>query len=301
MRRLMRARFLVLLMLLALLLGCSDAGEFRGAQTPQDGQDDMQLTEQRTRVTVLDVGKGDCILIETGSSSVLIDTGYRDTAGEVLSCLADRGIGRLDALVITHYDKDHIGGLRAVAEALDVDVTYLPGYEGADKNYDATMKVVDELDLASRPVTDEVVCELGEARLTIYPAGVDYVPGSRGDEGNDNDASLVVALRCGDDSYLFAGDLEEEGIDAYLQAGVGSSDVLKMPHHGEKADNIDELLDDVQPQIALITDGASDPADKKTLKALKKHDVDTYQTSVDGTIVVESDGTGSYEVTTDSD
>ena len=120
-------------------------------------------------------------------------------------------------------------------------------------------------------------------------------------EGNDNDMSLVATLAHGRDSYLFAGDLEEEGIRAYLAAGHGSFDVLKMPHHGEYSPGISELLDDVRPKIAAITDSVSDAADKKTLKLLKSAGVRTYRTSVDGTIIIDSDGSGTYSVSSASD
>jgi beta-lactamase superfamily II metal-dependent hydrolase len=299
-----RLPLLAFVVMLALtMISCSEP--LRGTPTQDVATEDEVAQEDAAaggvRVSCIDVGKGDCILVQAGQKAVLIDTGYEDTGNEVLTYLGNQGVQRLDVLILTHYDKDHIGGPRPIAGVVTVDQVLLPGYVGADKNYKTTVAAVDDLGLAVQPVTEELTIALGEARMSVYPPGVAYVSDAHGDEGNDNDASLVVALRCGNDSYLFVGDLEEEGIDAYLAAGLGHFDVLKMPHHGEKASNIDELLDDVQPEIALITDGADDPADKKTLKALKKHDVDTYQTSVDGTIVVESDGTGSYEVTTDSD
>ncbi len=62
------------------------------------------------RITVIDVGKGDCILVETGGDVVMIDTGYKETSGEVLQYLADHNITGVDALIISHYHKDHVGG-----------------------------------------------------------------------------------------------------------------------------------------------------------------------------------------------
>ena len=107
-------------------------------------------------------------------------------------------------------------------------------------------------------------------------------------------------MSCGEDSYLFAGDLEEKGIDAYLRGSRGRFDVLKVPHHGAKSDNNDAFLDSVNPKIAVITDGAEDLASKKTLKLLEKRGADAYRTSADGTIVIEGDGKGHYTVSTDS-
>ncbi len=253
------------------------------------------------RVTVIDVGKGDCILLQSGGEAILIDTGYGDTAVDVLSCLRAQGVDHLDALIITHYDRDHVDGIRPIGEAVSMNVCYLPGYEGSDKNYRACVEAVAALGVPTKRVTEELVLHLGNARLTVFPSGVAYVPGSGKTEGNDNDMSLVSTLANGQDSYLFAGDLEEDGIDAYLAANHGRFDVLKMPHHGQQAKNTSELLDDARPKIAVITDGQKDPASKKTLKLLKSADIETYRTSVDGTVVIDSDGSGAYSVSLPSD
>lgn len=257
---------------------------------------DPQGSTDGVRVAIIDVGKGDCILVRAGGSSALIDTGYEDTSDEVVSYLRDQGVDQLDYLVITHYDKDHIGGIRAIGKAFDVDAIYLPGYRGADKQYRMAMDAVDSLGVPTQLVADEQALKLGDASFVILPSRLAYIPNADGGEGNDNDLSLVVELIYKNDSYLFAGDLEKEGIDAYLKGGGGRFDVLKMPHHGEKSGNTDDLLADVQPKIAIVTDSAEDPADKKTLKQLKNCGADTYCTSACGTIVVESNGAGSYSV-----
>lgn len=294
------------LMAALLVCGCAtqqapaDESAGAGRAIPSTQPTDDYLEGSAMRVTCIDVEKGDCLLIQVGGMAALIDTGYQGTVGTVLDTLQGQGISKLDAIVLTHFDRDHVGGLRSIAGSVSVRAIYLPGYEGADKNYESTIATARDLGLTTRLVTREQRLELGTAQLVIHPSAVSYVRDANGDEGNDNDASLVVALKNGSDSYLFAGDLEEEGIEAYLADDHGEFDVLKMPHHGEKSDNIGDMLDDVHPQIALITDSADDPADKKTLKLLKRCGVDTYRTSVDGTIVVESDGDGSYRVTSDN-
>lgn len=247
-----------------------------------------------TSVSFIDVGKGDCILVQAGGLAILIDAGYEETSGGVLSHLRHRGVDRLECLIITHYDRDHVGGVRDVGNALEVGMVYLPGYEGSDNNYRRLMAAVEDLGLDARPVTEELRMALGDATLSVFPSKVAYVPGKKGEEGNDNDVSLVASLIYGDDSYLFTGDLEKEGIEAFLEGRHGSFDVLKMPHHGQKSSLTDELVDDVRPKIAIITDSEDDPADKKTLKLLEEAGVDVYRTSTSGTIVVQSDGTARY-------
>lgn len=248
------------------------------------------------RVAVMDVGKGDCILIRSGESAVLIDTGYKSTAPSVLSQLKAQGVSNLDAIIITHYDRDHVEGMRAIGEGVSVGTIYLPEYEGADKNYDICISAVEALGVPVQRVAQELALGIGGARLTVFPSGVAYEPGTGKEEGNDNDVSLVAALVNGRDSFLFAGDLEEAGIDAYLAANHGQFDVLKMPHHGRRSSNTEDLLDNVRPKLAIITDSEKDPADKKTLKLLKSAGIETYRTSEDGTVVVESDGNGNYSV-----
>ncbi|MBR3160700.1 MAG: MBL fold metallo-hydrolase [Atopobiaceae bacterium] len=249
------------------------------------------------RVSFIDVGKGDCILAQAGDTSVLIDAGYEKTAADVLAYLKDQGVEQLDAMVLTHYDRDHVGGVAKMGRGVDVETIYLPEYVGADENYTSCMTAVRELGVPTKLVKKELSIDVGGARLTILPSGVDYEPGDDGDEGNDNDASLVVTLVNGRDSYLFAGDLEEDGIDAFLEEDHDQYDVLKMAHHGRRSKNTAKLLESVQPQIAVITDSKKDPADKKTLKLLEQSDVEVYRTSADGTVTIDSKGDGTYEVT----
>ena len=264
-------------------------------------QDESPLdndSESGLRVSVIDVGKGDCILLQSGKSAALIDAGYEGTANKVLSLMQKQGIDQLECLVISHYDRDHVGGVRAIGEKIPIDTVYLPGYEGSDKNYRTLIAAIRDLSLPSQQVSKELRLELGDATLMLLPSRVAYIPGTNGEEGNDNDLSLVASLTSGKDSYLFTGDLEKDGIAAFLDAKRGHFDVLKVPHHGQKSSYTDELLEDVQPQIAVITDSADDPADKKTLKLLKENGANTYRTSTSGTIVITSDGAGNYSVST---
>lgn len=248
------------------------------------------------RVSFIDVGKGDCILIQAGTAAALIDTGYTSTSDDVLSHLRKQGVNRLEFVIITHYDRDHIGGLRAIGQALQIGMVYLPAYEGADKNYRTLMKAVEELGLPMRRIGQNQPIELGAVRLDAITSHVRFVPDANGDEGNDNDLSLAAFLVSDGSSYLFTGDLEEDGIASFREGGYGRFDIIKMPCHGRKSPLTDELLADTLPKIAIITDSTEDPANNKVLKMLEEMGIDVYRTSVDGTIVIESDGTGGYAV-----
>ncbi len=280
-------------LVIAVLVGCGTIPD-----TPEE-PDRTEPTTMLLTVSYIDVGKGDCILIEAAGKSVLIDTGYENTSDDVLSYLHGRGVDQLQRVIITHYDRDHIGGLRAIAEALPIEEVWLPNYESNDKNCRSVTDAISSLNLSARQATEEAAFQLGDATLTIVPTSLTYEKKPGDSEGNDNDLSLVVTLTNREDSYLFAGDLEKKGIAAYLDDARGTFDVLKMPHHGEWCGKTDDLVEDVSPRIAIITDGDDDPAEKKALGCLEDAGVDTYRTSADGTIVVESHGLGDYTVTTE--
>ena len=259
-----------------------------GGGTPAQAEDEFS-------VTFIDVGKGDCILIECGGHFALIDAGYAYSSNGVIGYLAGRGVKQLDAMIITHFDKDHVGGASDVADVFMPAALYLPDYEGYSKYYGALMNSVSTFGLNVLRVSERVFFALGEAKISVYPSGVAY-DAFAGDEGNDNDVSLLTELTMGKDSYFFAGEIEQEGIDAYLRNSHGQFDVLKVPHHGKKESNSQEFIASFGPRIAVITDSVDDTAAMKILKWLEAADVETFQTSACGTITIKSRGTGEYEV-----
>ncbi len=283
----MKKRIVAALLALALLLTASCAAGNHPAEGEPRGSE--------LRVSFIDVGKGDCILIEKDGVFALIDAGYAKTADDVTAFLTERGVETLDAVIVTHYDKDHVGGASAVMQAFPVKQLYLPGYTGSGKHYTALMKTAVEQSLAYRQVTEDVSFTLAGVGFTIYASGVAYVPAGE-KEANDNDVSLVISAAYGADSYLFAGDIEKDGIDGFLTKEPGRFDVVKMPHHGGCEKNTADFLGSVQPKIAVITDSADDPAEDKTLDLLARADAAVYRTAVRGTVTVIGTGAGTYTV-----
>lgn len=270
---------------LIVLLSCSAAGEVFPASAP--GRDEL-------RVTFIDVGKGDCILIEKGSSAVLIDAGYSDTAPEVIAFLQNRELTALDCMIITHYDKDHVGGASQIAEAFPIGEIYLPDYEPDSVHFENLMNVIAERKLNARCVTEDVSFVLEDTAYSIYASELTYDP----EDGNDNDVSLVVSAEYGGDSFLFPGDLEKKGIKAFLAAEHGTFDVVKMPHHGKKEKNSDDFLDSTAPKIAVITDSEDRPAEDDLLDLLDSAGAEIFRTAENGTIVITGCGTGEYRTET---
>lgn len=230
-----RIGFLCLLFwyMLFLFSGC-------GRQTPEN---------QGIRITFFDVGKGDAILIETDRHSVLIDSGYDDTTGMILDYLAKRNVRHLDYMILTHFDKDHVGGADRILEAVEVDEVLQPDYESKGKQYLEYQETMKDKEKQARLVTQTERFSLDGADFLVYP------PQKEEYEEEDNDFSLVISMTYGNRSFLFAGDCERERLEELLgQTEFSlSHDVLKIPHHGKKEKNTVEFLKAVSPKAAVFT------------------------------------------------
>ena len=276
--------FLIIIMTVSVFAGCSSK-ENTGAANESE----------KLNVICMDVGKGDCILITKGDFAALIDTGYKATADETIALLKENNIEKLDFIIITHYDKDHVGGAAKIISALNVGKVYLPDYTGESKHYESMNQALEETGTVSDIVSEDISFTVNGLNFEIFASDIEYIANENG-EGNDNNVSLITGLTYGEDSYLFAGDIEKAGIKSYLKAGHTSYDVVKMPHHGSEYGNTDEFINSVSPEIALITDSADEPADGETLELLAGAGASVYRTSTDGSITVTSDGSGEYTV-----
>lgn len=294
-----RLTFLGLFLSLLLLSSCGgkDTSEGKpgqpGASSAESGSPQYNAPDSdELQVVFFDVGKGDCILLSMGEDNVLLDAGYEETSSEVTRQLQARGISSLDAMIITHYDKDHVGGAAEIAQQIPVETIYLPDYEGeADKCGDL-LALIRKKGLESIRVSEQETVAMGQAEMEIIPALVAYDPAS----GNDNDASLIVTVVYREDEWLLPGDIEKDAIEVWLADNNRTFDILKMPHHGKKEGNTKELIKNVDPSIAVITDSTVEEANEKVLKQLDKNDTEVYRSSVNGTITITGDGSGKYEI-----
>jgi competence protein ComEC len=226
----------------------------------------LRGADGRLRVTILDVGQGDAIVVEgPDGRTVLVDAGaggaYRLDAGErvVAPFLWNRGVLRLAAAVVTHDDADHAGGMGAVRRLF----TVREAWDGA---------------VASGPLA------LGGAIITPLASA----PAGR------NDAARVLRVDFGLVSILLASDVEHAGERALTESNAPlAATALKVPHHGSRTSSGPELLAAVRPTIALVSVGARnayghpDPAVLARLTAAGAH---VYRTDHDGALLLETDG-----------
>ena len=265
----------------ALLTGCASANA--------NGTANSNLLT----TSILKIGKADAIVITQNEHAMVIDCGEEEDGLELKEFLAKNGIDHLEALIITHYDKDHVGGADTIVEAVDIDRVLVPDYDGASTEYSDFATAVEEKGLTLERLTESVSFNLGEALVTVDPP-LDYSSVEEAKDDPlleiDNNLSLITTIVHGNNRLLYMGDAEKARIKEFLttEAAV-DCDFLKVPHHGVYTTALVDLLDAVTPEYAAINDSAKNPADDETLQLLKDYDVTTRQT-LGGRITVVSDG-----------
>lgn len=265
--------YLILLCFLLPLYGCA-------AEKPENALDNLKV-----KITFFDVGKGDAILIETPEHNMLIDSGYDKTAGVILSYLKKQNIQQLDYLVITHFDKDHVGGADRILQETEVLEILQPDYESDSSQYLEYREIMNKKKLAPVLVTETLRFSLDETDFLIYP------PEKSSYDEEDNDFSLVISMTCNNRKFLFTGDCEKERLNELMDQTEFdlSHDVLKVPHHGKKEKNSEEFFKSVSPKAAVITCAKDTPVSEEICDILNETGCKIYLTS-NGCVTLLCDG-----------
>jgi len=236
------------------------------------------------RVSFLDVGQGDAVLLETPSARVLVDQGppEADVAGQ----LVRMGVRALSALVLTHPQRDHVGGAAEVIRRLRVERVLDPGLAATGPEREEAIAAARE-----RGVPVEVV----RAGTSVRAGGLVLRvlwPEDAGTPTEDPNLNAVVLLASyGETDVLLPADAES---DVTGRLPIGKVEVLKVAHHGSADPGLDEELDELRPLVAVISCGRGNDYGHprpETLAALAAvRGLLVYRTDLDGRVVVESDG-----------
>lgn len=248
------------------------------------GCKEIQLKNAGLEITVINVGKADSILIEVEGTNILIDTGLNKTSNIVLDTLKEKNIEELDYLILTHMDKDHIGGAKIILENIKVDNLVQADQVVDSKRYEKLQEAITENNYEPILLRENMSFEVGNGKIEIQP-------GEKESYEQSNDYSLIVTLEYGEKSFLFMGDAEEIRTEEFLNNNNNNKtyDFIKIPHHGRYHENSQDLIDEVKPKYAAITCSKEKMPEKELLNILNDNDVKTYLT-VDGDIVIKSDG-----------
>ena len=236
------------------------------------------------KVTFLDVGKADAIVLQSESSTVVIDCGEKGDGKKISSILEESGTTVIDYLIITHFDKDHVGGAPKVLKTFDVKNVLTPDYTGNVSEYDKFAETLDGRGITPMKLKEDISFTLDDVDYTVYAPKKDFY--GDGDSA-ENNFSLVTKAVHHNNTLLFTGDAMEERLDEIMD--IGKCTLLKVPYHGRKLDNLGDFLKAVEPKCAVVCTDSNEFSGKMQ-DLLKKQKINTYATCFNGEITAVSDG-----------
>lgn len=232
----------------------------------------------RVRLTVLDVGQGQCLLLQSKDQAYLLDCGGEDpeqVAEAAIQAMGAQGIYSLDGIILTHYDEDHANGAFYVIQTVPVERLYLPDTE-------AESEIRMQLEAQDVPVswiTHRQKLQCGTGELTLYPSEMS-------EEGNES--SMCILYQSENCAILVTGDRDLNGEKHLLEQGIiPKLDVLVVGHHGAYSSTGWELLHATQPDVAVICVGKDNlhgHPDSYTLDRLYRFGCIVRRTDHEGTI-----------------
>lgn len=298
-----------------LLTGCGQGG---GQSSDTDTNSKAEANGQLT-ISMLDIGQGDAVLIQTGAKNILIDTGddkyYEDGKKgkentQLLTELQKLKIDHIDTLVMTHAHADHIGKADKVIAQYGVKELVYNGIPSTSKYF------INALKAAKANGTQQVKVKAGDVLDFGNGVSFEIVSPSQSLIDEDtaaikakkkvdvNNESVVGRLTFGNFAMLFTGDAEGP-VEKDMAASYGKKlkcQVLKAGHHGSKTSSTAEFLKLVQPESVVMSLGVNNQyghPHEALLNRLQKQGVkNIYRTDANGTITIVSDGS-SYSITTE--
>jgi len=249
-------------------------------------QEITYVTSGNLEVHYIDVGQGDATLVKCGGNAMLIDAGGNSKGTAVQKYLMDQGVNRLDYVIATHPDEDHIGGLDVILYKFDVNLVMLPDYEKDTKTYREMIQVIKDKRYHSiQPEVGETY-SLGNAQFTIIAPNEAY------SDANNN--SIGIILQNGSNRFYLSGDAEESSINDILQNSIDiRANVYKVAHHGSAKATTPELLQTISPDYAVLSCGEDNSyghPHQEVLAELAAEGVEVFRTDIQGSIVAVSDG-----------
>lgn len=251
------------------------------------------------RVTVLDVGQGDAILVEGSEGGRLLVDGGPDP--DRLLVALDRRIPpwdrRIDIVVLSHPHEDHVAGLALLLDRYRVGLVLEPGMRGPGPGYAAW------LDRVGRPGHAVRAAVAAGDRLAVDEIDIQVlwpvrgqVPAEPPDSGTGiNNVSIVMLGTIGARRFLLAGDVEEEIDPSLLAAHLPPIDLLKVAHHGSRTATTDAFVAAIRPRVAVASAGIGNPYGhpaRATLDRLARAGARVYRTDRDGSVTVAFDADG---------
>jgi competence protein ComEC len=288
--KLITAACVAVVLILSIVIGHFWGGNIKDKYSQAGLRDSNVSADSTMYVNFIDVGQGDCTLITSADTAILIDGGEAGEAQTVINYLKNQNIDDIDCLIATHPHSDHIGSLSQVMTEFKVENLIMP--EIPEKILPTTGTYEKFLSTVNDKVSNVIAAKAGstysygEINIQILAPLKDYE--------DLNNMSVVAKITYGTTSVMMTGDASFDSENDMLKQNADyKSDILKVGHHGSKTATSDKWLSAVSPKYAVISCGKGNDyghPNADTLKRLDKHSVEYFRTDLLGSIVFKSDG-----------
>lgn len=258
------------------------------APSQSDASAPSATAQSSANVTIkfIDVGQGEAILIALPEKTMLIDAGPTGSAPKIAQVLQELGRDKIDYLVATHPDEDHIGGMADVISNTQIGTIYAPNKTNNTATYRKFLTAIQNNNLQiTLAEAGTIIDQTDSYKLEIlWPKKDANFP-------ETNDYSIIIKLTVGNKTFLFTGDAPTNAI---LNSNPGHIDVLKLSHHGSRTGTTEVLIHKLSPTYAVLSYAVDNPYGhpmQSVLNALHKHSVEVWGTGANGTITITCDGT----------
>lgn len=249
-----------------------------------DVQENVDLENDDLNILFLYVGQADSTLIKLKDKVMLIDAGNNEDGMNISNFLKSEGISKIDYLVGTHADEDHIGGLDDIVNELEIGKIFMPKIGEDAKNYQNVVNAAKKknLEIENPKIGD---------KFTINDANCEIMSVQNEGDYSENNSSIVIQMNYGKTKYLFMGDSEKETENSRKWEKV---DVLKVGHHGSNTSSSESFLEQVRPYYAVIEVGKNNSyrlPNKYTISRIEKIGAKILRTDTNKTsFYIKSDG-----------
>ena len=268
--------------------GQQTAVQAPGESSQSDSGAPSTTAQASANVTIkfIDVGQGEAILIALPEKTMLIDAGPTGSAPKIAQVLQELGRNKIDYLVATHPDEDHIGGMADVISNTQIGTIYAPNKTNNTATYRKFLTAIQNNNLQiTLAEAGTIIDQTDSYKLEIlWPKKDANFP-------ETNDYSIIIKLTVGNKTFLFTGDAPTNAI---LNSNPGHIDVLKLSHHGSRTGTTEQLVRKLSPTYAVLSyavDNSYGHPMQSVLNALHKHSVEVWGTGANGTITITCDGT----------
>ncbi|MFT9817924.1 MBL fold metallo-hydrolase [Lysinibacillus sp. NPDC056185] len=270
-------KLIVVLLCIFLLAGCTETLNTEKVSV---------TAGHEMRVHFIDVGQGDSIFIESpNGKTMLVDGGVKGAGQKVVSYLKELGVNKLDIVVATHPDADHIGGLIPVLNSIDIGQFYDSGKVHTSQTFEEMLTLIDTKNIPYNvPKTGDSIAFDDDINVKVLNANENAT--------DNNDASIVLKLAYGNVSFLLTADagvaLEKEMMQDDVKATI-----LKAGHHGSNTSSSAEFIQKVHPEVTILSYGEGNKyghPHAEVVERLQAIGSEIYSTAEAGTVIVSTDG-----------